>query len=544
MGTATTDSFDRYELYYKPGDAGDEAYVYIGGAGDEVIDGQLGLWDVTQLEPGTYDLRMRVVRLDGNYSEHFAPGLLVSQTPEEPTATLTTTATLTPTVEVTATETVEPAATISPTATATATAEVSPTATVSPTPTTEIEEPSDLPAEEAQILVESNVNVRAGPGTNYAILSALQAGDRARITGQNEAGDWWQIEIDGASGWVLASLVTAENTADVPVIETPVPPPTPVPTPTPTPTPAAATGASSQVVVAEEAVSAAPLAGSGPVTVTLAGNDDEPDALRSFLRTLLVGFSPSNTIVTATIGVWPADFPLDLTVPATATVIGGVVRAGEFAGSQVYLAAEGAGDDLVATLRQQLLDGGFTTPPQETVGGPSAVFLSTDQFAPPLVLCGPDDETVVNLGTVLVAGEAEVVSVSSNLTFGLGGPCGEDPSGGGEMFGVLPSLAPPAQAQVRGSGGGSSSGPDSFSISAEAEIESTLTAADLAAHYEGQLEDEGWTRLDDSQTEVLAWSAWSFVDENGNEWNATFYIVRQGGEEGGFLATLRADTNP
>lgn len=92
MGTATGSPFARYELYYKESSRGDEAYSYFGGETRQVINGQLGVWHTDVLSPGTYTLRMRVVRPDGNYGEFFVHDISVSidpitPTPDEPTAT-------------------------------------------------------------------------------------------------------------------------------------------------------------------------------------------------------------------------------------------------------------------------------------------------------------------------------------------------------------------------------------------------------------------------------------------------------------------------
>jgi hypothetical protein len=90
IGTASNESFQRYELYYKREPNGDDAYIYFDGSTRPVANGQLGIWQTGDLAPGTYSLRLRVVRPDGNYSEHFAPNLSVNQQPpqvEEPTPT-------------------------------------------------------------------------------------------------------------------------------------------------------------------------------------------------------------------------------------------------------------------------------------------------------------------------------------------------------------------------------------------------------------------------------------------------------------------------
>lgn len=89
MGTAVIEPFQRYELYYKQEPNGDEAYIYFDGNTRPVINGQLGVWQTADLPPGIYTLRMRVVKTDGNYSEHFAPNLSVNQQSATPTPTAT-----------------------------------------------------------------------------------------------------------------------------------------------------------------------------------------------------------------------------------------------------------------------------------------------------------------------------------------------------------------------------------------------------------------------------------------------------------------------
>jgi hypothetical protein len=91
IGTAANDSFQRYELYYKQEPNGDDAYIYFDGSTRPVVNGQLGIWQTGDLAPGSYSLRLRVVRPDGNYSEHFAPNVNIGpQAPtEEPTETPT-----------------------------------------------------------------------------------------------------------------------------------------------------------------------------------------------------------------------------------------------------------------------------------------------------------------------------------------------------------------------------------------------------------------------------------------------------------------------
>ncbi|NJN83594.1 MAG: hypothetical protein HC802_15795 [Caldilineaceae bacterium] len=314
--------------------------------------------------------------------------------------------------------------------------------------------------------------------------------------------------------------------------------PTPSAVQTPTPAPTAAPAADPVT----SNVSSSPLPPTATVvTVTVTG-DEDPAALRSFLRIILASFAPSSSVVTATVGALPDDLGIGLTVPSTATVIGGVVRTDAFGGNQLFLATEGAAEDLVTALREQLLGLGFVAPAENAMGSAGQVFLSTE-FSMPLMLCSSDGETVVNLGQLSVAGEQEAVSLSSFPNRGFGAPCAEDPFASGSGFpDVLPQLAPPPQAQVTSTGSGSGSDANSYTLSAEAEITSVLTPTQIAEFYELQLEGAGWERLEESRTDAVAWSAWSFVDDNGNAWTGTFSIIRQAGEESGYLASLRAES--
>ena len=43
----------------------------------------------------------------------------------------------------------------------------------------------------------------------YPVLGQLNPGENYRVTGKNDAGDWWQIDIGGEKkGWVITQLVT------------------------------------------------------------------------------------------------------------------------------------------------------------------------------------------------------------------------------------------------------------------------------------------------------------------------------------------------
>lgn len=101
--------------------------------------------------------------------------------------------------------------------------------TAAPTPTV---------AQAAEAIASSQINVRGGPGTNYNIVGAANAGQHFPITGKNNDGTWWQIDFNGQKGWVFGELVTTQNVQQVAIApDIPAPPPTPIPQPTPVPQP-------------------------------------------------------------------------------------------------------------------------------------------------------------------------------------------------------------------------------------------------------------------------------------------------------------------
>ena len=110
IGTATIDPFQKYELHYKQEPSGDDAYIYFAGGTSPVINGQLGVWQAGGLPPGGYTLRLRVVKVDGNYAEFYIPNITVNQGAAVPSPTATSE--LTPTVTPTFTPAPQPTAVI------------------------------------------------------------------------------------------------------------------------------------------------------------------------------------------------------------------------------------------------------------------------------------------------------------------------------------------------------------------------------------------------------------------------------------------------
>lgn len=160
-GTAVIDPFLRYELYYKLEPSGDDAYIYFDGGTTQVTNGQLGIWRTTDLAPGTYSLRLRVVKTDGNYGEFIASNLSLNVN-TEPTATPTSS---------------EPTATPIPTITFTPAPQ--PTAIVGQVTQPQIEGQAPTPTPTPLLILDNNGNSNTTDGGNAdgAVAAADAAGD-------------------------------------------------------------------------------------------------------------------------------------------------------------------------------------------------------------------------------------------------------------------------------------------------------------------------------------------------------------------------------
>jgi hypothetical protein len=174
-GSATHTQFQKYEVHYGPEPNPADQWTPVGRSPFTVpvVQGRLALWDTTIIPDGLYSLRLRVVRLDGNYDEYFVRGVQVANT--RPTETPTPAATPT---RAEPTDTPAPTPTVVIGVPTVSSPTPKPTATPLPTaPPTATPEPLDLPfqnlSDAACWGAGATLAVFAGIGIFFALKGAL-----------------------------------------------------------------------------------------------------------------------------------------------------------------------------------------------------------------------------------------------------------------------------------------------------------------------------------------------------------------------------------
>jgi uncharacterized protein YraI len=61
------------------------------------------------------------------------------------------------------------------------------------------------------------LNVRAAPTTDGRVVAKIERGETYPIVGRNADRSWWQLDVNGAQGWVFAPFIIDANTGAVPV---------------------------------------------------------------------------------------------------------------------------------------------------------------------------------------------------------------------------------------------------------------------------------------------------------------------------------------
>jgi uncharacterized protein YgiM (DUF1202 family) len=85
--------------------------------------------------------------------------------------------------------------------------------------------------------VQTDVNVRTGPGENFELVKTLKAGDQVTIIGKTRDKEWLLIDLDGQQRWVKRTAIQEQDSLDLVLTTEPTPRPQPTATDTPVPSP-------------------------------------------------------------------------------------------------------------------------------------------------------------------------------------------------------------------------------------------------------------------------------------------------------------------
>ena len=83
------------------------------------------------------------------------------------------------------------------------------------------ETPSSFDPGDADAVVNSNANVRTGPGLGYGLIAnGATAGTTVELIGRSSDSSWLQVTLPaGQDGWIFATLVTVNNSFDISALE-------------------------------------------------------------------------------------------------------------------------------------------------------------------------------------------------------------------------------------------------------------------------------------------------------------------------------------
>jgi uncharacterized protein YraI len=145
------------------------------------------------------------------------------------------------------------------------------------------------------------VNLREGPGTDFAIVTIVDRGYELEITGKNSAGDWWRVCCVGEqAGWIAAEFVDTDGPVDqVPLAEggastevvvsnTVAPTATPVTQPTP------AAQSATEATVASEPAPEVEVAAANSLPFDLVTQEQFPET--AVVRIFLYAYNETNAL--------------------------------------------------------------------------------------------------------------------------------------------------------------------------------------------------------------------------------------------------------
>jgi uncharacterized protein YraI len=150
--------------------------------------------------------------------------------------------------------------------------------------------PTATPPETANVTITAaGVNLRSGPGTEFALAGAATQGETFSAVAKTATGDWWQICcINGEAAWVFGELVNVQNGDTVALAENVPPPPTAAVVEAPVATPVA------DVPAPEAPVAEAPAPAAPPDPNASSAGFFDPNAQYQIVHFKVLGLAENN----------------------------------------------------------------------------------------------------------------------------------------------------------------------------------------------------------------------------------------------------------
>ncbi len=275
---------------------------------------------------------------------------------------------------------------------------------------------------------------------------------------------------------------------------------------------------------------------------------DDMTALRTLAERLLGRqflYDPDADTLRIVVGALPNDLPVPIPLPADATVIGAVTGQWTAIPSPrhppqmtILFDTSLSAAQVRAFYRERLRVEGWTQPAHMGMTGPGFQFEPTGVHVRELFCRGERGPALwVNAHSKADRPTQVHLELDTNTRHS---PCAARPDRVHQPPISFPTLTFPAgSTSLRGGWGGGGWGQDEAHFDATVQTEMDLAA--LAAHLASQLERAGWERQGSGQDGALAWSTWSFRDEQGDPWRGVLYTLRRPDQERQFMLHLAAE---
>jgi hypothetical protein len=274
-------------------------------------------------------------------------------------------------------------------------------------------------------------------------------------------------------------------------------------------------------------------------------SDNTPGAGEDLLRELALRLStypgdPRNDNPRLLVGQLPANLAIPVPLPEKSQVLGTLIRSAE--NIEIILDSELSPAAVLSFYKERMAESGWNELDEMRSSGHGGGFVHSgfSTFENHITFCKGADGPAFSVNAY--NRKQGKIEVRLDINFGSEySPCRQPNRMQQRMMhhtmqNLIPPLEPPKGAKQQGGGGG---GGDSWHSNATLDTEMQPDA--LAAHYAAQLAKGGWVRTDEGIAGPLAWSTWTFQDEDKETWNGLFFILKRPGKERQHVLEVRID---